>query len=182
MPLGTHFRSVLSAAQAGSEWALAALYEDLQPPLLRYLRGQAGSEAEDIATEVWIHAARGLSRFEGDESALRSWLFTIAHRRLVDFRRQRARRREELRPVEALAEASGPESVELRGDPGLDLLALLPPLQAEIVLLRVVGGFTSIEVARIVGKKPGTVRVLQKRALERLAVALSESSVEGVTR
>jgi RNA polymerase sigma-70 factor (ECF subfamily) len=184
MPLGTQFPSVLSAARAGCEWALAALYRELQPSLLRYLRGQAGSEAEDIAAEAWIHAARGLSRFEGDESAFRAWLFTIAHRRLVDFRRRSERRREELRPVDAFAdETLAREPVaEPWSDLGLDVLAALPPLQAEIVLLRVIGGFDSNEVARIVGKRPGTVRVLQKRALERLADVLSESSTEVVTR
>jgi RNA polymerase sigma-70 factor (ECF subfamily) len=67
-------------------------------------------------------------------------------------------------------------------EPALDWLAALPPLQAEIVLLRVVGGFDSSEVGRIVGKKPGTVRVLQKRALERLAELLAESSTPVVTR
>jgi RNA polymerase sigma-70 factor (ECF subfamily) len=45
----------------------------------------------------------------------------------------------------------------------------LPPAQAEIVLLRVVAGFDSYEVAAVTGRKPGTVRVMQKRALERLA-------------
>jgi RNA polymerase sigma-70 factor (ECF subfamily) len=177
MPLGKQFPSVLSAAQAGSDWALAALYKELQPPLLRYLRGQSGSEADDLAAEVWIQAAQGLSRFEGDESALRRWLFTIAHHRLVDFRRRRARRREELLPVDAFADHSDPSEgiPEYSHDPVLDRLAALPPLQAEIVLLRVVGGFDSNEVARIVGKKAGTVRVLQKRALERLAELLTES-------
>jgi RNA polymerase sigma-70 factor (ECF subfamily) len=184
MPLGMQFQSVLTAAQAGAEWALAALYRELQPPLLRYLRAQAGWEAEDLAAEVWLDAARALGRFEGDESALRRWLFTIAHRRLVDFRRRGARRREELLPIEAFGDhaASSEWVAEPDHDLVLDLLAALPPLHAEIVLLRVVGGFDSNEVARIMGKKPGTVRVLQKRALERLAELLTESSTPVVTR
>jgi RNA polymerase sigma-70 factor (ECF subfamily) len=45
----------------------------------------------------------------------------------------------------------------------------LPPAQAEIVLLRIVAGLDSYEVAAVTGRKPGTVRVMQKRALERLA-------------
>ena len=49
------------------------------------------------------------------------------------------------------------------------LTSALPAEQAEIVVLRVVGGLPVEEVARVIGKKPGAVRVLQHRALRRLA-------------
>jgi RNA polymerase sigma-70 factor (ECF subfamily) len=62
------------------------------------------------------------------------------------------------------------------------VLATLPPDQAEILLLRVVGGLDSYEVARVTGKKPGTVRVIQKRALERLAEILTADTDGVVTR
>jgi RNA polymerase sigma-70 factor, ECF subfamily len=184
MPFGTRFQSVLAAAQTGAEWALAELYRDLQPPLLRYFRAQAPSEAEDLAAEVWIDAAEGLKRFEGDESAFRRWLFTIAHRRLVDFRRRSGRRREDPTPFDALAsQPVGRTWVpEPLGDEALACLAALPRAYAEIVLLRVVADFDSNEVATIVGRKPGTVRVMQKRALERLAELLTETSTGVVTR
>jgi RNA polymerase sigma-70 factor, ECF subfamily len=184
MPFGTKFQSVLVAAQTGSEWALAELYRDLQPQILRYFRAQASLEAEDLAAEVWIDAARALNRFEGDESALRRWLFTIAHRRLIDFRRQRGRRREDPVPFETLSShpALPARAAEGMGEEALAALAALPSAYAEIVLLRVVGDFDSNEVAKIMGKKPGTVRVMQKRALERLAELLTESSTGVVTR
>ena len=170
----TAFSSVLTAAKTGAEWALASLYGEFQPRLLRYFRAQAPSEAEDLAAETWIDAARALSRFEGDESAFGRWLFTIAHRRLVDLRRRAGRRREEPVAAESIPEPGETEA--------LACLADLPPAYAEIVLLRVVGGFDSNEVAQIVGRKPTTVRVMQKRALERLAQLLAERSREVVTR
>ena len=49
----------------------------------------------------------------------------------------------------------------------------LPPDQAEIILLRVVAGLPVEEVAAITGRRPGTVRVLQHRALRRLADRLA---------
>jgi RNA polymerase sigma-70 factor, ECF subfamily len=52
------------------------------------------------------------------------------------------------------------------------ITALLPPDQAEIVLLRVVAGLSVDDVAGITGRRPGTVRVLQHRALRRLAERL----------
>lgn len=184
MPPGTSFSSVLTAAKTGAEWALASLYADFQPRLLRYFRAQAPSEADDLAAESWIDAARGLKRFDGDESAFGRWLFTIAHRRLVDLRRKNGKRREEPLGADALSSLVAPS--DWAPDPdeteALVCLARLPAAYAEIVLLRVVGGFDSNEVAQIVGRKAGTVRVMQKRALERLAELLAESSSKVVTK
>jgi RNA polymerase sigma factor (sigma-70 family) len=179
----TAFSSVLTAAKTGAEWALGSLYTDYQPRLLRYFRAQAPSEAEDLAAEVWIDAARALNRFEGDESAFGRWLFTIAHRRLVDYRRRNGRRREESLSNERVAELASRREWAPEPEDRLALacLAGLPSEYAEIVLLRVVGGFDSNEVAEILGRKPGTVRVMQKRALERIAELLTESSDAGVT-
>jgi RNA polymerase sigma-70 factor, ECF subfamily len=184
MPLGTPFQSVLSAAQAGAEWAVGALYRDLHPPLLRYLRANEPSEAEDLASEVWLDVAGGLARFEGDESAFRSWLFTIARRRLIDLRRRRARRRTDLVPLERLSERADPiDPLSIVDSEGaLACLAALPAEQAEVVLLRVVAELDSNEVAAVMGKKPGTIRVMQKRALERLAELVREESRTRVTR
>jgi RNA polymerase sigma-70 factor (ECF subfamily) len=184
MALGTRFHSTLVAAQAGAEWAVGALYSKFQPRLLRYLAAQAPSEAEDLAAETWINAATGLRRFEGDESAFARWLFTIARRRLVDSRRRSARRREVQLSPEALSSGvfDAEWMVEPASEAAIALLAALPAAYAEIVLLRVVGGFDSGEVAEIVGRKPGTVRVMQKRALERLAEHLAESSTTAVTQ
>jgi RNA polymerase sigma-70 factor, ECF subfamily len=174
------FDSTLTAAQTGAEWALESLFHRLQPTLLRYLRAQEPSEAEDLASEAWLDIAHGIGRFEGDESAFRRWAFTIARRRLIDFRRSRARRRTDPAPIEVLARQPG------QAEPGMDAalshLAALPPEQAEILLLRVVAGFDSNEVALITGKKPGTVRVIQKRALERLAQLIEAESEDVVTR
>src|SRR5512132_3442835 len=93
MPPEAPFASVLAAAKTGAEWALSVLYREFQPALLRYLSAQAPADGEDLASEVWLDAAAGLTRFEGDEHGFRAWLFTIAHRRLVDLRRRDARRR-----------------------------------------------------------------------------------------
>ncbi len=51
----------------------------------------------------------------------------------------------------------------------LTLIASLPPDQAEIIMLRVVAGLDAREVARMVGKSPGAVRVAAHRGLRRLA-------------
>jgi RNA polymerase sigma-70 factor (ECF subfamily) len=175
------FESTLAAAQSGGEWALESLYRSLQPRLLRYLRVQEPEEAEDLASEVWLDIGHGIGRFEGDEPAFRRWAFTIARRRLIDLRRSRARRRTQPATIEVLAMQPGQAEPSVGGE-ALSRLAALPPEQAEIVLLRVVAGFDSNEVALITGKKPGTVRVIQMRALERLAELIQSESEDVVTQ
>ncbi|HEY3070934.1 MAG TPA: sigma-70 family RNA polymerase sigma factor [Gaiellaceae bacterium] len=181
--LDAHFESLLPAAQTGAEWALSALYQDLQPPLLRYLSAQEPAEGEDLASEVWLDVAHGLPRFEGDESGFRCWVFTIARRRLIDFRRRQARRRTDPVALEQLADRQDPSEAFSAVETGIrPYLDALPPEQAEIVLLRVLGGLDSNEVAAVTGRRPGTVRVMQKRALERLAELVPRESRTGVTQ
>lgn len=180
--IGAEFDSVLAAAQAGGEWAISLLYRDLNPPLLRFLTAQAHAVGEDLAQETWLAAAPQLPAFSGDERAFRAWLFTIARRRLVQHWRDAGRRRSSaVDPADfALVPASGDdmEGLEAR-DAAAELVAGLSAEQAEVVLLRVVAGFDPDEVSRIVGKSAGAVRVIQHRALRRLARTFSG---EGVTR
>ncbi|HEY7668834.1 MAG TPA: sigma factor, partial [Actinomycetota bacterium] len=70
------FEGVLAAAQARSEWAVATLYREVQPRVLRYLAAREPREAEDLASDVWLGVARGLGRFRGDEVGFRAWVFT----------------------------------------------------------------------------------------------------------
>ena len=72
----------------------------------------------------------------------------------------------------------------LETESALALIRRLRPDQGEVILLRVLAGLDVARVARIVGKRPGTVRVLQHRGLRRLAELLAEADPErrGVTR
>lgn len=173
--LEEQFRDVLDAAKTGAEWAIAELYRALQPSVLRFLRAQAPAHGDDLASEVWVDVARGLQRFDGDETAFRHWLFTIARRRLIDFRRSEERRRAAATKLlsqgvdlvgadaESLAVTAGDEEAALAR------IGSLPAAQAEVVLLRVVAGFDTEQVAALVGKSAGAVRVLQHRALKALS-------------
>lgn len=157
--------ALVGPAQAGGEWALEAIYRALSPQVVRYLRSQVGVDAEDVASETWISVARALGSFEGDGDALRALVFTIARRRAVDHVRKLART--PLPVAGRVAESA--EDLALGDEVAKAVAEALPEEQAQIVLLRVVGGLSVEEVAAIVGRRPGTVRVLQHRALKRLA-------------
>src|SRR5919205_1900892 len=92
MRTGPAFEQVLAAAQAGAGWAFEVLYRDLAPAVTGYLRLHGAAEPDDLASETFLQVFTGLAAFSGDEDGLRAWVFTIAHRRLVDDWRRRSRR------------------------------------------------------------------------------------------
>ena len=183
--IGDEFEAVLSAAQAGSGEAFSRLWRDGNPALLRYLRVMVPGAAEDVAADTWVQVVRGLTAFRGGEQDWRAWLFTTARRRTIDERRRRSRR-----PVTPLAEVASDRLPVSRdaADVAIEhlatrsvmaLVAGLPALQAEVILLRVVAGLDNEAVARLTGRSPGAVRVAAHRGLRRLAQILAET---GVTR
>jgi len=187
--IGSSFPAVLSAAQDGDEQAFAVLWRDLQPALLRYLRVALPTAADDVAADTWMSVIGGLARFRGDERNFRAWVFTVARHRTVDWHRQAARQQAEVVPVELLGDRPAPDdpaaaALEAQSTrAALALIAELPRDQAEVVALRVLAGLDVGEVARILGRRPGTVRVLAHRGLRRLAGRLESAGLaRAVTR
>jgi len=167
--------AALDRARGGDESGFAELWRALHPPLLRYLTVRGNDAPEDLAAETWLQVVRDLRGFEGDATAFRAWLFTVARHRAVDHGRARASR-----PVVPVAEPAGDgaatvpsaehHAVEREATAAaLRLVASLPPEQAEMVMLRVVAGLDVAVVAELVGKTPGAVRVAVHRALKSLS-------------
>ena len=186
------FGVVLDAAAAGDEMAFAKLWRDVHPGLLRYLRVLLGDStaAEDIAGDVWVEVSRRLVDFIGDEGAFRGWLFTLGRRRAIDTWRRASRTPVQLtddftdfdRPGRH-DDTAGSVLERIDTDRALALIATLPRDQAEAITLRVIAGLDVKAVARLLGKRPGAVRVAAHRGLRTLANRLNDaSSLEGVTR
>jgi RNA polymerase sigma-70 factor (ECF subfamily) len=128
-----------------------------------------------VAGDTWLQVVGGLRRFRGEEQEFRAWLFTIARHRAADSGRSRARRPAvPLDTTEAEQYFTSPDAADqaleaVSTRKVLELIASLPGDQAEIIMLRVVAGLEAREVARIVGKSPGAVRVAAHRGLRKLA-------------
>ncbi len=176
------FADVLSAAQANAGWAFQRLFEELARPVAGYLRVQGAAEPDDLANEVFLGVFSGIGRFEGSQERFRSWVFTIAHHRLVDERR-RLRRRPALADEEPDANVSGGDAEDdaLRSGSNervRQLLGRLAPDQRDVLLLRILVDLTVEQVADSLGKTPGAVKALQRRGL---AALRKEISTEGVS-
>ena len=186
--LGEGFPKVLAAAADGDGAAFAILWRDSHPPLLRYLWVAAGDAAEDLASDVWLDVARRLAKFKGGEPEFRGWLFTLARRRVIDKRRHEARHPESpTGDIEPLDRPSPDDTFaavaeDISTTEALALIATLPRDQAEIIVLRVVVGMEAKEVARIVGKTPGAVRVAAYRGLHTLSARLADAKSSAPSR
>jgi len=170
------FDSLVTAAAEGDHEALVALYRAHQPALVRFLSGLVPGEAEDLASDTWVDMCRSLNRFKGDGQDFRRLLFTIARRRAIDHGRKRRRHRTDLVDFsQHPGFGCGGDLAEVAADFDAadravrEITTLLPRPQAEVVLLRVVAGLSVTDVARVVGRSPAAVSVLQTRGLRRLA-------------
>ena len=183
MRTGVAFDDVLAAAQAGAGWAFEVLYRDLSPAVTGYLRMHGAAEPDDLASETFLGVFTGLAGFSGDEDALRSWVFTIAHRRLIDDWRRRSRRPQ-------LTDDAGDLTLLPGGDAEDDALlrvgtedvhrmcAGLPDDQRSVLLLRILADLTVEQVAGVMGRSVGATKALQRRGLRTLRERLENSSEE----
>lgn len=157
---------------------LDEVYDELAPRVSGYFRARGVREADDLTGDVFVKVAEGFGRFRGDHTAMRRWVFTIAHHRLVDHYRTSARRRTEPVadvPEQGVSHRAAPE----RCTPDDDLIRALDrltPDQREVVVLRFVADLSIRDVAAITRKRQGAVKMLQARALESLAADLGRES------
>jgi RNA polymerase sigma-70 factor (ECF subfamily) len=179
--LGENFEAVLVAAQTGAGWAGERLWLAYAAPVAGYLRMQGVVEPDDLTSEVLIGVLRAIGAFAGDEPSFRSWLFTIAHRRLLDARRSASRRPPACELLDTvLPVIPGPEAEVLQRDTEERVAALCARLavdQRDVLLLRLVGGATVEEVAATLGKTSGAVKALQRRGLTALKLIFEREGV-----
>ncbi|MGI8667015.1 MAG: RNA polymerase sigma factor [Jatrophihabitans sp.] len=174
-------------AQQGGEHAFSTMYRTVQPGLLRYLTALVGAEAEDVASETWLQVCRDLHTFSGDGDGFRGWVATIGRHRALDHIRARGRRPADPYPAEALVTIASTEDTAaaaaeaLSTAAALSLIGSLPVDQAEAVLLRTVVGLDAVSTGRVLGKRPGAVRMSTHRGLRSLARRLAEPAGLGAT-
>lgn len=166
---------LVAAAQIGDPAAVSRLLGCLRPALVRYCRARiaprAGHDgADDVAHEICIAVLRGLPKFQGEPHAVVRWVYGIAAHKVIDHYRRSGR--DLSNPTEDIPAQvdprAGPEEMALRGEQRTvvrSLLALLTPIQREVLILRIVVGLSSTETSELTGLSAPAVRVTQHRAL-----------------
>jgi len=180
--IGSSFDSALTAARTGAPWALERLYQALSPAVVGYLRVQGAADPDDLTNEVFLGVLRRIGSFEGDEEKFRSWIFTIAHSRLIDDRRRIDRRPHLAGPHEDHWDRAGgdaeQEALERLSSQRVQALCEgLVADQRDVLLLRLMAGLTIEAIADALGKSEGAVKALQRRGLANLRKILEPDPV-----
>lgn len=155
--------------RGGDERAATALVERHAPALARFAANLgARGDVEELVQDTFVRAFGSLDTFRG-QSSLRTWLFTIERRLLLDRRRAERRRRdgEELEGHEAVTEydaldALVADEAERRVRQAVERLT---PTQREVFTLRVTEGLSYREIAEVAGTTEGAARVHYHNAM-----------------
>jgi RNA polymerase sigma-70 factor (ECF subfamily) len=171
-PVGQDEDAVLAVRAAkGESAAFGLLYDRHVAAIYRYVyyRVRDDAEAEDLTSDVFMRALKAIPRYEPRQAFL-AWLYRIARNAVID------RSRKGNRQV-AFEDALQHPGVDKVVEPDVELLthsdnsmlrlalAKLTPLQQEVVVLRFLEGYSTQEIARLIGKNEGTVRGIQFRAM-----------------
>jgi RNA polymerase sigma-70 factor (ECF subfamily) len=158
---------LVEALRAGDAEAGRCFVQEQYPRVYRYLLYLAGAPelAQDLTQETFLQAWRRLDTFAG-RAPLKAWLHTIAHRVFLHTLRRRRLQAslEEVGEVAAPHPAAWTEAIEAHA-----LIGTLSEEEREILLLHHLEGYTSGEIARIVGAPEGTVRYRLSQAHNRRA-------------
>ena len=172
---------LLDRARAGEADALTTLCTRFYSKVLKYMRYRVAVDlAEDLTSEVFVRVLRNLSQQRGSFPA---WLFRIAERVVVDHRRAAAAKKRtvltsmtELHDEQAEDKPDVTETVAAR----IDLEQAMNKLsddQRQLVTLKFIEGLGNDDVADIMDRSPGAIRVLQFRALSALRNLLTGKEV-----
>jgi RNA polymerase sigma-70 factor, ECF subfamily len=182
-----HLDEVMDAVRRGDRDAIAAVYLAVAPGLRGFLRRRVwhGEVADDLVEQTFLELLEGCEGIRGDGRAVRAWLYRAARHNLYDWRKRAERRADhELRPRHAAALADlGTDPAQQFDDGALDpelelALRQLTDDQRDILELRLVAGLPVAEVAQMTDRSPGAVKLVQHRALRRLAILLAEPAAE----
>jgi RNA polymerase sigma-70 factor (ECF subfamily) len=160
--------------------AWAEVYEKYFSRVYRYIALRVGdkTEAEDLAGQVFLKALESISSFKWRGVPVSAWLFRIAHNQVIDYRRtSKAKLHSPL--DESLMSNDDDIDPVLEAERNLDVhrvvqaVGLLTQAQRDVIELRFAGELSTAEVAKVLGKSQGAVKVLQHSALVALRKRLS---------
>ncbi len=176
---------LIRQAKHGDSEAFGELYMLHLDRIYRYIfyRVESAMEAEDLTEQVFLRAWQTMQRYRPEGNPFSSWLYRIAHNLVVDHYRTK----KDVAPLDAVSftladEALGPEELLAKKSEVVRLreaLAQLSQEQQQLLHLRFIEGLSHSQVARILDRSAGAVRVMQHRALAALSGIMGGNRDDG---
>lgn len=173
-------RDLIARAKAGDKDAVSTLYEGYAQSIFRYIsyRVDSDAQAEDLTAEVFLRMVQGLPTYIDSGAPFGAWLYRIAATQIADHYRNRHRHPSEPISESQPSDDTDPLGKTAKAEEREQLRAALQALPADyqnLLVLRFMQNLPHEEVAAILNKSEGAIRVMQHRALKALAHALGES-------
>lgn len=180
--LPTPDKELLLQLQRGNRKALSAVYDSYSPAIYRYLYRRIGDAtiAEDLTGTVFLKVLEAIGKHQTWSDSFVGWLYRIAHNVAIDHFRKSGRQQEDelAETVEShWLSPDGKAEREARLRQIRSALTHLTADQAQVILLRFGDGMSHQEVAAILGKSEGAIKLLQHRALQGLRQILVEEEL-----
>lgn len=176
-------RPSIASLQRGDADAWSWMLSEFSGPIAGYARRMGVADPDDVTGAVLESVARSVGTFSGSHGQFRSWVFSVAHSRIVDSIRSTARRPEVEFTASHDRRTEGADHELGSGDPDLEVaMQQLTDEQRSLLHLRFVLELSTKEIARVIDKSEVATRVALHRTTKRLRELLESGSVEAVTR
>ncbi|WP_082393154.1 sigma-70 family RNA polymerase sigma factor [Nocardia arizonensis] len=178
---------LIGPAAAGDQRAVSDIVRIVHPLVRRYCGARLGNTAhlhvtaDDVVQEILIATVKAIPRYRDQGKSFLAFVYGIAANKVAD-----AFRRAQLHPTYPVAEmpdepsqAAGPEEWALASERRAatrELMKILAPAHREVLVMRIVLGWSAAQTAEAIGTSPGVVRVMQHRALNKLRAQLKVAS------
>lgn len=171
--------TLVQRAIAHDPEAFGKLYDIHVDRVYRHIYYRVGNEqdAEDVTQQVFLKAWQAIPRYKKTASPFIAWLMTISHNLVVDFYRTRKDKAYLEAEVLAAGPASSPEQAaetSLEQERLRTAILQLGSDEQQVVILRFIEGFEFSEIASVLKKKEGNIRVILHRALVKLRNVLEK--------
>ena len=177
-------KDLLGLAMQGDKEAYGALYQLYLEKVYRYVYFKVGDkeDAEDITENVFIRTWTAIHQKKGHIviENFKAWIYRAAHNLVIDHYRKKGSRQEQEVVEDLQSEQESVEQIVEKEQTGRELYAAIQKLEErlqQVIIMRFINGYSHIETARIIGIKPGHVRVLQHRALKQLQELFVERDI-----
>lgn len=187
-PNESDIQALIKRIQQGKSDLFGQIFDIFADRIFRFAYFKTGDReiAKDLVSEVFLGAFQNINRYKQQSNTkFSTWLFSIAHKKVVNFyRQQKIRNNISLDKISNILIDETESNLEktnkkLQHQLILEYLAKLPENLQEILILKFIEELDYVEIEQITGQKQGNIRVLVYRALKQLRDMIdSESSSE----
>ena len=170
-------KQILNKAQNGDQEAFGLIYDHFSGKIYNFIYFRVGHKevAEDILSDSFVKGWQKINQINSPE-ALSAWLYQIAKNNIIDYYRVKKDTVQLAEVQDFLEDEVNPVDItnlDFDQKKILQLIKHLPIEQQDVIKYKFFEDMTNEEIAYVMGKTEGTIRVIQHRAITKLKELLN---------